>query len=88
MTGLPPKLRKVDQQTRAGRKEKAVSVKIWVKVSSWAGTSAAVIPKTFRTASWVSRPRRPINRPVATSTGMMGTNTSENIRTARWKALP
>lgn len=24
MTGLPPKLRKVDQQTSAGRKEKAV----------------------------------------------------------------
>ena len=34
------------------------------------------------------RPRRPMKRPVATITGMIGTKTSPKVRIARWNQFP
>ena len=72
-------MRKVDQQTKAGKKANAVSVNILEKVNIDSGIFVASIPKTANTASCISKPRTPIKRPVATNTGIIGTNTSENI---------
>ena len=75
MTGVPPKRFVVDQQTSAGRKAKAVSVRIWLM-------------RRTLSLNWTPRlrlaPRRPMKRPVATRTGMIGTKTSPSVREIFW----
>ena len=71
MTGVPPNFFIVDQQTSAGRKANAVSVRIWLM-----RTRLSLIS----TPRFCSMPRKPMKRPVATSTGMIGTKTSPNVR--------
>ena len=71
MTGVPPKRFIVDQQTSAGRNANAVSVRIWLMRSRLSLIS---------TPRLCAAPRSPMKRPVATSTGIIGTNTSPSVR--------
>ena len=73
-----PNTRKVDQTTKPGKMMKAASKGFLLGLPS-------SLEASFQERS---RVRTPMKRPVATITGMIGTNTSPNVRMARWNQFP
>ena len=69
--GVPPNLFIAEYATNAGKKAKAVSVSTCDNTNKF---PSRLTPK------FVINPRIPMNIPVATKTGIIGTNISPNIR--------
>ena len=50
--------------------------------------TSGVIPNNPRKIGFVNNPRNPMNNPVATKTGIIGTNTSPNVLLILWNKFP
>ena len=87
-TGDPPNFLNADQHTSTGRNPNAVSVKICVNCKNCCGIASDEVPKKESSASCVRNPRSPMKSPVATMTGMIGTNTSANTRISCCNLFP
>ncbi|MPM70240.1 hypothetical protein SDC9_117193 [bioreactor metagenome] len=86
MIGKPPIFLNADQQMKAVRKPKAVSVKTVTLALSQTGMASGVSPIAPSTVSLNSTPFSPKNNPVAPRIGMIGTKISAMLRTPRCNA--
>ena len=65
-----------------------MSVNTCVYNKKFLSITSGVIPKNPRKIEFVNNPRNPMNNPVATNTGIIGTNTSPNVLLILWNKFP